>query len=354
MKKIIMLLLLSFNLLAYKGVLAKSYLLDTKENRQTRSIFENEAYIDVLEDFLKNNELTEDEKEYIKSEIRLGRERIEKNSMNSLENLTFNDSQDEKENYSNLFAGKDFEYKEEDSTYAFYRELLDENFALFQKHKKIPSQIRKFEGKGEILGSEVSNGLIALTFDDGPSKYTEKIIDTLDNNGVRGTFFVLKDRLDTKYVSSTKKAIDMGFDVGVHSNTHKDIRRIKDNDVLVSEISDVQGILFDKYGYKSKYFRAPYGTRTLEDVDIINDFYDHHILWNIDSVDWHRSFTKEIILERVKRLVYLYNGGIVLFHDINGKTPYILDELIGDLHRAGFEFTTVTDYIKTIDMKEEL
>ena len=125
--------------------------------------------------------------------------------------------------------------------------------------------------------------------------------------------------------------------IGYHSNSHSNLIKL-DKEKQYEEIVSSKKLIEKNYDIKIDYFRAPYGSRNNISTELINSAYKKHILWNIDSLDWQKDFTEDIIYERVIRLVHLYDGGIVLFHDNHLKTQNILEKVIISLQDSGFIF----------------
>lgn len=332
--KYIVFLLCALNIFAFRPVYSEGSLEYSKSFKSTRVYFENKIYYFALEDKLKDSNLSETEINYLKDEIKITKERLKPIKPLEFTELSFANNS-EVELYKDILDKKDFDKNH--NTYKFYTNLILDNLVFVEKFPKNPNQIMAFEGKGEVLGNELKGDII-FTFDDGPSKYTDKITQILDEYDIKGIFFVLGNRIDP-YKDKIKEMIDVGHTIGFHSVSHKNLINIGEKEVEV-EVSFGKEKILNEFSYETKYFRSPYGSRNEKVLDIINESYENHILWNIDSVDWHKGFTQDIIIERVLRLSYLYDGGIILFHDINKKTPNVLGEIIEKLKNGGFNFTS--------------
>lgn len=115
-------------------------------------------------------------------------------------------------------------------------------------------------------GSEVVSctkpGVIALTFDDGPGPLTEGIVDTLEENGVKGTFFVVgkngEDGMTTgDYDGLLQRMHKAGHHLGSHSFSHPNFNKIS-YDEKVKELKDNEKAFADILGVIPTYFRPPY------------------------------------------------------------------------------------------------
>ena len=82
--------------------------------------------------------------------------------------------------------------------------------------------------------------LIALTFDDGPGKYTDRLLDELKARGVHATFFVVGQNAQ-RYTSTLKRMIDEGHVIGNHTMNHKNLTKLSESEALqqINDCADV-------------------------------------------------------------------------------------------------------------------
>ena len=88
---------------------------------------------------------------------------------------------------------------------------------------------------------DYSRPVVALTFDDGPSKYTKEIIQFLKDNNAYATFFVLGNKINI-YEDTLKTMLDNGNEIGNHSYSHKWLIKLKENE-LKTEIEKTQMLM---------------------------------------------------------------------------------------------------------------
>lgn len=185
-------------------------------------------------------------------------------------------------------------------------------------------------------GSIIDNNkkIIAITFDDGPGNYTSSLIDILNNNKVKATFFMLGKNI-ANYQDVVKKASDSKMEIAYHSYAHKSFKRQKIEEIT-SELEESNTILKNITGEGFKYIRPPYGAINQEIKDAINYPF---ILWNVDTMDW-----------RYKDIEYLYNytlenikdGSIILFHDIHKTSVETIEKLLPELYVEGYQVVTIS------------
>lgn len=180
---------------------------------------------------------------------------------------------------------------------------------------------------------------VYLTFDDGPSSSTEKILDILQQYNVKATFFVC-GKPDARYTDVYKRIVDEGHTLGMHSYSHKYNVIYESVDSFKSDLDKLRVFLFETTGVWPKYYRFPGGSsNTVSQVDMkdliecLNDsditFFD----WNVSAGDAKSGATKSTIYSNVVGNVPRFKHSIVLLHDAADKMstvealPSIIEEI---------------------------
>ena len=166
------------------------------------------------------------------------------------------------------------------------------------------------------------------------------ILETLKNNNVHITFFMVGDWVD-KYPEAVKKIYEAGHEIGSHSNTHPHVNslsaeeNLKEIQLSVNKIEKITG-------NKTNLYRAPYGeyNNTVIKTAQQNGYYT--IQWNLDTLDYE-GLTGEQMWNRLKNK--LDKGSIILSHNGTKHTADSLDMLIKNIKSSGFQVTTVSDLI---------
>jgi len=195
------------------------------------------------------------------------------------------------------------------------------------KYKSIKSNIKYTDNK--------EYKYIALTFDDGPSKYTNDIIDLLDKYDYNATFFMIGSNLNIDYKDTLEKLIKNGNEIGVHGYSHKSFTLLKDKDIEV-EINKTKKYIYNLTEYMPILVRPPYGN--------INDKikslgYGPYILWNNDTLDWKYKNSKIIYNNFIKSIK---NNDIVLMHDSYLTTYKALESIFKYLKDNNYKVVTVS------------
>jgi peptidoglycan/xylan/chitin deacetylase (PgdA/CDA1 family) len=179
---------------------------------------------------------------------------------------------------------------------------------------------------------------IVFTFDDGPSKYTDDIIKTLELNESSATFFMLGNKM--KYNKDIVNLVyNSNSEVGTHSYSHKYLNKLN-LDEFNEEINSCS-ILFNEITKdKLKYLRPPYGSYN---DNVINNSPYPLILWTIDTKDWLFKDRNKIYNNIID---YACDGCIVLMHDTYIETYESLKMILPKLRNMGYEIVCVSELLK--------
>ncbi|MCL2096766.1 MAG: polysaccharide deacetylase family protein [Oscillospiraceae bacterium] len=178
---------------------------------------------------------------------------------------------------------------------------------------------------------------IALTFDDGPHpKYTEAVLDILEEKKVAATFFVVGFRAELQ-PESLKRMRKLNCEIGNHTQTHADMSSDYVKNGVTSEIEKCSEAIFAATGEYPVIYRPPFGriSKTNEKKIPLRK-----VLWTVDSLDWSIKNKNKIINNIVKNVK---DGSIVLMHDFYDSTVKALPEIIDILTGEGFVFATVSE-----------
>ena len=178
-------------------------------------------------------------------------------------------------------------------------------------------------------------GTIALTFDDGPGQYTDRLLSTLEANQARATFFVLGQLVD-RYPATLQKMLAIGCEIGNHSYSHPNLTTL-DEATIRNEIASTDQKIKNITGTDIKYMRPPGGNHNEAVRGIINRPF---IMWSLDTLDWQSKNTKTVV-EKV--LNNVKDGDIILMHDIHPTSIEASEVLIPTLQSMGYNLVTVSE-----------
>lgn len=184
------------------------------------------------------------------------------------------------------------------------------------------------QNKSEI---KTENGIykgkkVYLTFDDGPSKYTDEILDILAEYDAKATFFVL-GKTDRNSKQIYKRIVAEGHTLGMHSYSHVYSKIYKSIEDFDKDFTKLWKLLYDTTGYKPAIYRFPGGSSNLvnkngmdEFIRYLNDKSVPYYDWNVDNGDATGvEYTKEQLIDNVLNGVALKKRSIVLMHDSETK-----------------------------------
>lgn len=218
--------------------------------------------------------------------------------------------------------------------------------------------------------------IVSLTFDDGPSVYyTPDLLDILKERGVRVTFFIVGYQLTyTKAPSILKRAYEEGHEIGNHTESHENLKKIPLEQAL-QEINKLNDRIEKIIGVRPTVLRPPYGSYSTE---VRENCGMPIIKWNVDSRDWdivHKSSIKKyaeannISQDEAKAILInkllfegytgddgtkypsvvscLEHGAIILFHDIHEATVDAIPILLDYLEANNYVCLPVSEMIMT-------
>jgi peptidoglycan/xylan/chitin deacetylase (PgdA/CDA1 family) len=184
-------------------------------------------------------------------------------------------------------------------------------------------------GHGRLVVGDGAPGLLALTFDDGPSQATTgAILDELDRRGAPAAFFVNPYRLAGRSEAATRQRALLereearGDPIGNHTFDHQRLSDLAP-EAQAKEILDGESSIARVLGDRPWLFRPPYGRMTREAAKLTAERGYTVVLWNISSEDPYLR-TPDKVLARVMDEVRHAGGGVVLFHDTHPWTAAAL------------------------------
>lgn len=181
--------------------------------------------------------------------------------------------------------------------------------------------------------SDTNRKTIALTFDDGPGSFTNRLLDCLEKNNAKATFFLVGKEIES-FPDEVKRMESLGCEIGNHSYDHTDLTTLS-AEAITSQIAKTDNLIMDLTGHGATVFRPPYGS--------INDAVKSTvgtpmIIWSVDTLDWKTEDTKQTI-DNV--LSSAQDGAIILMHDIYSTTVDAVETIVPKLIEEGYELVTV-------------
>mgnify|MGYP004518105645 FL=1 len=254
-----------------------------------------------------------------------------------------------------------------DKIYKSYSEQYD--IALSKQSEMIAqAQIEKRKEKNPQLTEEGKNNMaslyhsenkrVFLTFDDGPSEtVTIPILETLKNEGIKATFFVLGSRVEL-YPELVKKEYDEGHYIASHGYSHEYSKIYASPQSVLEEynktLTAIQNALGDQT-YNPHLFRFPggytggkYAEIKKEAAELLKQNNITYVDWNSLTSDAAGAKTTEQFLSEIDKTVGKKNSIVLLMHDAGNKkaTAEALPQIISYFKERGFEFDNFYSIIK--------
>jgi peptidoglycan/xylan/chitin deacetylase (PgdA/CDA1 family) len=212
----------------------------------------------------------------------------------------------------------------------------------------IPKRFLEFQknSKGYCLVNGNSTAKqIALSFDDGPTEVSQKIIEILNKFNAKASFFWVGERIKGNE-DIIQFAKENGHLIANHSWNHENGFSFSNQDLWEKQIANTFKE-FSDYGIQdATFYRPPFGAITQKQIDFLATQNIKTVLWSITTMDWDANQnTDDLMFQKFKE--HIHPGAIVLMHDADYGN---LDSKLKDLENIlkfginqGYEFVTIAE-----------
>ena len=182
---------------------------------------------------------------------------------------------------------------------------------------------------------------VALTFDDGPTPYTDRLLNVLKDEGAKATFFLIGNKVAAD-PGGAKRIAQAGMEIGNHTWEHPNMTTIPAR-YVPDQLSRAQRAIADATGVTPGIWRPP-GGLTNPDIDAVaaKDGLAA-ILWDVIPFDWindsNTAATRWMLMTQIKP------GLVVLFHDTYSSTVDLVQQFIPVLKANGYRLVTVSELL---------
>lgn len=180
--------------------------------------------------------------------------------------------------------------------------------------------------------------MVALTFDDGPSKTTPKILNLLEQYGGRATFCVVGNRVSS-YSNTVAQVIAQGSEVISHTWSHKKLTALSKSGIR-SELQKAQDAIVAAGAPAPNWLRPPYGSVNDSVKEVAAEFGYALVNWSIDTEDW-KTRNADTTYRRI--MAEVEDGSIILCHDLHAETGDAMELVIPALVEQGYQLVTVSE-----------
>ncbi len=217
----------------------------------------------------------------------------------------------------------------------------------------------------EVAETETNVHKVYLTFDDGPSIYTNEILDILKKYDVKATFFVL-GKEGEEAQAAMRRIVEEGHSLGMHSYDHHYEKIYASKEAFAQDYQKIKDYLFQVTGTESKLYRFPGGSsNTVTNVDI-HEFIDYlnevgtpYFDWNVSSGDAAKeTLSAEAILRNATSGIEGRDTSVILFHDAASRRttvdalPAIIEKLQAMENVELLAITEDTELIQHVKARE--
>lgn len=203
------------------------------------------------------------------------------------------------------------------------------------------TKLRTFQLFGGLTyQAETEEKIVALTFDDGPTKNVDQLLPLLDEYNAKSTFFLIGNEIE-KHPEEAKKIVEAGHQIGNHTYSHK--RMVLKSSSFIEEEIEKTDELIRSIGYEGEIdFRPPYGKKFLGLPFYLNKTNRETIMWSLDPETYYTSVDEKInyVMENIQP------GSIILLHpmyDQTGGTLQVVETILKELMNEGYRFVTVDE-----------
>jgi len=181
---------------------------------------------------------------------------------------------------------------------------------------------------------------LALTFDDGPYPgYTEKLLNLLESENVKATFF-LTGHSANRYPELVKLISKKNHEIGGHTYSHVNVKKMSEK-ALLNELDMTKSAIEKNSGKRVYLFRPPGGQINTRALKTLHNHGYLTVLWTVLPKDHEPRVMKEDIVNTTLRDAG--DTGIILLHSGRERTLEALPEIIWGLRQKGFRFATISE-----------
>lgn len=217
--------------------------------------------------------------------------------------------------------------------------------------KAPPFEPKNNEAQGSSEAPEEvtpSGNVIYLTFDDGPSKYTQELLDVLDRYNVKVTFFVT----NSGYTDMIGEEYRRGHSVGIHSASHDYDEIYASQDAYFADFEKMSDIIYEQTGERTKLLRFPGGSSNRVSsfnpgimttlTEAVQERGYQYFDWNVLSGDAGETTDTDEVVRRVTEGCKDFTSSVVLQHDIKGFSVAAVERIIQWGLENGYTFERLT------------
>jgi len=184
---------------------------------------------------------------------------------------------------------------------------------------------------------------VALTFDDGPGPFDDRLLQILKDNDAKATFFLIGNKVAAN-PAGAKRIADAGIEIGNHTWEHPNMATLPTEDIA-AQFSKANDAIAAATGRAPTLYRPAGGLSTDAVRQTAARFGLAEILWDVIPFDWandaNTAATRSLLMTQIKP------GSVVLFHDTYSSTVDLVYQFIPVLKANGYRMVTVSELLGT-------
>lgn len=186
-----------------------------------------------------------------------------------------------------------------------------------------------------------SSKVVALSFDDGPSKDTAKLLKTLNKYDCHATFFMVGVQVpgNEKIV---KQIVKDGHEIGTHTLDHPRMSKLSKAEQK-QKIKKSMNIIKKACGKNPTIFRPPYGDYNNDTLAVAKELNMPVALWN-SNIEDYKTTSSTVVKERIEKLAR--DGIVYVIHDSHSWSVDGICAAIPEMKKQGYEFVSISEYAK--------
>ncbi len=182
---------------------------------------------------------------------------------------------------------------------------------------------------------------VALTFDDGPGPYTDRLLQILKDDDAKATFFLIGNKVAAN-PAGAKRIADAGMEIGNHTWEHPNMATIPPADIA-SQFSKANDAISGATGRTPTLYRPAGGLSDDTVRQTAGRLGLAEILWDVIPFDWAND--SNTAATRYMLMTYIKPGSVVLFHDTYSSTVDLVYQFIPVLKANGYRLVTVSELL---------
>jgi peptidoglycan/xylan/chitin deacetylase (PgdA/CDA1 family) len=182
---------------------------------------------------------------------------------------------------------------------------------------------------------------VALTFDDGPGPYTDRLLQILKDNDAKATFFLIGNKVAAN-PEGAKRIADAGMEVGSHTWEHPNMTAIPPENIP-AQFSRASDAIEAATGQRPKLVRTAGGLVNDQVLAEAKKQGLADINWDVIPFDWIND--SNIAATRYMLMTQIKPGSVVLFHDTYSSTVDLVYQFIPVLKANGYHLVTVSQLL---------